>query len=79
MEIVIENVSIVGFSKIYNAFQKQISGYCVDNRSGTVNVFLGDSSFWKIRTFSWGIYLTNEENNVTITLEVEEFNKIVIQ
>ena len=79
MEIVIENVSIVGFSKIYNAFQKQISGYCVDNRSGTVNVFLGDSSFWKIRTFSWGAYLTNDENNVTITLEVEEFNKIVIQ
>ena len=79
MEIVIENVSIVGFSKIYNAFQKQISGYCVDNRSGTVNVFLADSSFWKIRTFSWGIYVTNDENNVTITLEVEEFNKIVIQ
>ena len=79
MEIVIENVSIVGFSKMYNAFQKRINGYCVDNRDGTVNVFLGDSSFWKIRTFSWGVYLTNEENNVTITLEVEEFNKIVIQ
>ena len=79
MEIVIENVSIVGFSKIYNAFQKQMSGYCVDNRSGTVNVFLGDSSFWKIRMFSWGVYLTNEENNATITLASEEFNKIVIQ
>ena len=79
MEIVIENVSIVGFSKIYNSFQKQISGYCVDNRNGTVNVFLGDSSFWKIRTFSWGVYLTNEENNATITLAGEEFNKIVIQ
>ena len=79
MEIVIENVSIVGFSKIYNAFQKQIGGYCVDNRNGTVDVFLGDSSFWKIRTFSWGVYLTNEENNATITLEGEEFNKIVIE
>ena len=79
MEIVIENVSIVGFSRIYNVFQKQIGGYCVDNRNGTVNVFLGDSSFWKIRTFSWGVYLTNEENNITITLEGEEFNKIVIQ
>ena len=79
MEIVIKNVSIVGFSKIYNAFQKQISGYCVDNRNGTVNVFLGDSSFWKIRTFSWGVYLTNEVNNATITLAGEEFNKIVIQ
>ena len=79
MEIVIENVSIVGFSKIYNAFKKQISGYCADNRNGTVNVFLGDSSFWKIRTFSWGVYLTNEENNVTITLAGEEFNKIVIE
>ena len=79
MEIVIENVSIVGFSKIYNSFQKQISGYCVDNRNGTVNVFLGDSSLWKIRTFSWGVYLTNEVNNATITLAGEEFNKIVIQ
>lgn len=79
MEVVIENVSIVGFSKIYNAFKKQISGYCVDNRNGTVNVFLGDGSFWKIRTFSWGVYFTNEENNVTITLAGEEFNKIVIQ
>ena len=79
MEIVIENVSIVGFSKMYNAFQKQIIGYCVDNRNGTVDVFLGDSSFWKIRTFSWGVYLTNEENNTTITLAVEEFNKIVIE
>ena len=79
MEIVIENVSIVGFSKIYNAFHKQISGYCVDNRNGTVNVFLGDSSLWKIRTFSWGVYLTNEKNNATITLAGEEFNKIVIQ
>ena len=79
MEIVIENVSIVGFSKIYNAFQKQISGYCVDNRNGTVNVFLGDSSLWKIRTFSWGVYLTNEVNNATITLAGDEFNKIVIQ
>ena len=79
MEIVIENVSIVGFSNIYNAFQKQISGYCVDNRNGTVNVLLGDSSLWKIRTFSWGVYLTNEVNNATITLAGEEFNKIVIQ
>ena len=79
MEIVIENVSIVGFAKMYNAFQKQISVYCVDKGNCTVNVCLGDSSFWKIRTFSWGVYLTNEENNATITLAGEEFNKLVIQ
>lgn len=79
MEVIIENISMVGFSKICNAFQKQITGYYVDNETDAVNVFLGDSSLWKIGTFSWGVYLTNEKNNVTITLPGKEFNKIIIQ
>lgn len=79
MEVIIENVSMAGFSKIYDAFQKQITGYYVDNKTDTVNVFLSDSSLWKIVTSSWGVYITTEKNNVTITLTYKEFNKIIIQ
>ena len=70
---------MAGFSKIYNAFRKQINGFYVDNKINTVNIFLGDSSLWKIDTFSWGVHLTNEKSNVSITLAGKEFNKIIIQ
>ena len=79
MEVVIENISMAGFSKIYSAFQKQITGYYVDNKTDTVTVFLGDSSLWKIKTYGWGVYLTNEKKNVTVTLAGREFKKIRIQ
>ena len=79
MEVIIENISMSGFFKIYKAYKKQITGYYVDNKTDTVNVFLGDSSLWTIGTFSWGVYLTNEKNNVTITIASKEFNKIIIQ
>ena len=79
MEVIIESMSIVGFSKINNAFQKQITGYYVDKKTDTVTVYLGDSSFWKIGTYSWGVYITNENNNVTVTIASREFNRITIQ
>lgn len=79
MEVIIENMSIVAFSKTNNAFQKQITGYYVDKETDTVTVYLGDSSLWTIGTYSWGVYITNEKNNVTITLASREFNKITIQ
>lgn len=79
MEVIIDNASAVGFSKIYKSFRKHITGFYVDNKTDTVNVFLGDSSLWKIGTSSWGVYLTNEKSNVTITLASKEFNKIIIQ
>lgn len=79
MEVIIENISMSGFSKVYDAFQKQITGYYVDKKIDTVNAFLGDSSLWKICTFSWGVSITNEKNNATVTLAGVEFEKIVIQ
>lgn len=79
MEVIIESMSIVGFQKINNVFQKQITGYYVDKETDTVTVYLGDSSLWKIGTYSWGVYITNEKNNVTVTIASREFNKITIQ
>lgn len=79
MEVIIENISMAGFSKIRGAFQKQITGYYVDNKSDTVDVIFGDSSLWKIGTFRLGVYLTNKKNNVTVTIASKEFNKIIIQ
>ena len=79
MEVIIENIIMSGFLKIYKSFKKQITGYYVDNKTDTVNVFLGDSSLWTIGTFSWGVYITSEKNNVTITIAGKEFNKIIIQ
>lgn len=79
MEVIIENISIVGFSRIYKSFRKYITGFYVDNKTNTVNVFLGDSSLWKINTLNWGVYITNEKNNVTVTIAGKEFNRIIIQ
>lgn len=79
MEVIIESMSIVGFSKINNAFHEQITGYYVDKETDTVTVYLGDSSLWKIVTYSKGVYITKEKNNVTVTIANREFNKITIQ
>lgn len=79
MELIINNISMVGFSKIYNSFDKQISGYYVNNKNDTVDVSLGDSSLWHIDTFSWGVCISNAKSKVNVTLVGTEFEKIVIQ
>lgn len=79
MEVIIDSISMVGFSKVYKAFRKQIGGYYVNNTTDKMNVILVNNSSWKIDTFSWGICITDEKNNITITLASKEFNKIIIQ
>ena len=79
MEIIIEDISMTGFLKLYNAFQKHINGYYVYNKTDTADIFLGDSSLWEIRTFNCEVYITNKENNITITIAEPDFKKIIIQ
>ena len=79
MEIVIENMTMIGFSKVYKTFKEQITGYYVDNKTNTVNVFLGSSSQWKICTFNSGVYLTNNKSKITLTIECMDFNQMIIQ
>lgn len=79
MEIIIEDIRMTGFLNLYNAFQKHINGYYVYNKTDTTDVFLGDSSLWEIRTFNCEVYITNKENNITVTIAEPDFNKIIIQ
>lgn len=79
MEIIIENVRMAGFLKLYNAFKKQIECYYVYNKTNTVDVFLGDDFLWEIKPFNGKVCITNKESNTTITIAVSDFNRILIQ
>lgn len=79
MEIIIENVKMDCFLKLYNAFKKQIESYYVYNKTNTVDVFLVDNFLWEIKPFSGKVYITNKESNTTITIAVSDFNRIIIQ
>ena len=79
MEIIIENVSMDGFLKLYNAFKKHIEEYYVYNKTNTVDVFLGDNSIWEIITFNGKVYITNKETYTIVTIAESDFNRIIIQ
>ena len=79
MELIIENISMKGFSKICNSFERELKGFYVDKETDTVTVFLGDIALWEIDTYNNGVNIINLKNNNSITLPSHHFNKIIIQ
>ena len=79
MEIIIEEMSMVGFSKVLTAFQKYIKEYHVNVKTDTITVFFNDSELWEVSTFSWGVSIKNLKNDISITIANNHFKNIIIQ
>ena len=79
MEIIIEEMSMIGFSKVLTAFQKYIKEYNVNVKTDTITVFFNDSELWEVNTFTWGVSIKNLKNGRSITIANHHFKKITIQ
>lgn len=79
MEIIIEEMSMIGFSKVLTAFQKDIKEYNVNVKTDTITVFFNDSELWEINTFTWGVSIKNLKNGRSITIANHHFKNITIQ
>lgn len=79
MEIIIEEMSMIGFSKVLTAFQKYIKEYNVNVKTDTITVFFNDSELWEVNTFTWGVSIKNLKNCRSITIANHHFKNITIQ
>ena len=79
MEIIIEEMSMIGFSKVLTAFQKYIKEYHVNVGTDTITVFFNDSELWEVSTFTWGVSIKNLKNDISITIANHHFKNITIQ
>ena len=79
MEIIIEEMSMIGFSKVLTAFQKYIKEYHVNVATDTITVFFNDSELWEVSTFTWGVSIKNLKNSRSITIANHHFKNITIQ
>ena len=79
MEIIIEEMSMIGFSKVLTAFQKYIKEYNVNVKTDTITVFFNDSELWEVNTFTWGVSIKNLKNGRSITIANHHFKNITIQ
>lgn len=79
MEVIIKEMSMIGFSKVLTAFQKYIKEYNVNVKTDTITVFFNDSELWEVNTFTWGVSIKNLKNGRSITIANHHFKNITIQ